>query len=76
MRERYGQLAREHQADLRTAVLQFGNAPSVVSALIPGASRPEQVCENGAAMSAKVPSEFWAAAKLEGLIEENAPIPR
>ncbi len=74
-RERYRQLAREHQVDLRTAALQFANAPSVVSAIIPGASKPEHVRENVASMSVQVPSEFWSAAKQAGLIEENAPTP-
>lgn len=74
-RERYRQLAHEHQVDLRTAALQFANAPSVVSAIIPGASKPEHVRENVASMSVQVPSEFWSAAKQAGLIEENAPTP-
>ncbi|MBA1278165.1 aldo/keto reductase [Stutzerimonas stutzeri] len=74
-RERYRQLAREHQVDLRTAALQFANAPSVVSAIIPGASKPEHVRENVASMSDQVTGEFWSAAKQAGLIEENAPTP-
>lgn len=74
-RERYRELARDHEVDLRTAALQFCNAPSVISAIIPGASKPEHIRENAASMSAEIPGEFWAAAKREGLIEENAPIP-
>lgn len=74
-RERYQALAREHGVDLRTAALQFCNAPSVVSAIIPGASKAEHIRENAASMSAKIPGEFWVAAKREGLLEENAPIP-
>ncbi|MGA6096426.1 aldo/keto reductase [Stutzerimonas marianensis] len=74
-RERYQALAREHGVDLRTAALQFCNAPSVVSAIIPGASKAEHIRENAASMSARIPGEFWAAAKREGLLEENAPIP-
>ncbi|MCQ4316833.1 aldo/keto reductase [Stutzerimonas zhaodongensis] len=74
-RERYRALAREHGVDLRTAALQFCNAPSVVSAVIPGASKAEHIRENAASMSARIPGEFWSAAKREGLLEENAPIP-
>lgn len=74
-RERYRELAREHGVDLRTAALQFCNAPSVVSAIIPGASKPAHIRENVASMAANIPGEFWAAAKREGLMEENAPIP-
>lgn len=74
-RERYRELAREHGVDMRTAALQFCNAPSVVSAIIPGASKPEHIRENAESMSATIPGDFWAAAKREGLIEENAPVP-
>jgi len=61
--------------DLRTAALQFCNTPNVVSAILPGASKPEHIRENMASLSASIPSEFWEAAKRKGLIEENAPVP-
>jgi D-threo-aldose 1-dehydrogenase len=75
-RERYRALAQEHGVDLRTAALQFCNAPEVVAAVIPGASSPEQVRENVASMvEARVPDAFWQAAKSQGLMHENAPTP-
>ncbi len=75
-RERYRALAQEHGVDLRTAALQFCNAPDVVAAVIPGASSPEQVRENVASMvEARVPSAFWKAAKSQGLLHEDAPTP-
>jgi D-threo-aldose 1-dehydrogenase len=74
-RQRYQQLAREHEVDLRTAALLFCNAPDVVSSVLHGASTPEQVRENVASMSARVPTEFWSAAKEQGLLAENAPVP-
>ncbi|UAW99656.1 aldo/keto reductase [Halopseudomonas nanhaiensis] len=74
-RDRYRQLARDHEVDLRTAALQFCNAPSVVSSVLHGASTPEQVRENVASMSASVPADFWKSAKEKGLMEENAPVP-
>ncbi len=76
-RERYRALAREHGVDLRTAALQFCNAPDVVAAVIPGASSPEQVRENVASIvDAHVPAAFWAAAKNQGLLHADAPTPR
>ena len=74
-REQYRKLAKELDVDLRTAALQFCNAPDVVSAILPGASKPEHIRENVASMSASVPSEFWEAAKREGLMDEKAPVP-
>lgn len=74
-REQYRKLAKEMNVDLRTAALQFCNTPNVVSAILPGASKPEHIRENMASLSASIPSEFWEAAKRKGLIEENAPVP-
>lgn len=74
-RERYRKLAREHDVDLRTAALHFCNAPDVVSSVLHGASKAEHVRENVASMSASVPTAFWEAAKEQGLMAENAPVP-
>lgn len=74
-REQYLKLAKEMDVDLRTAALQFCNTPDVVSAILPGASKPEHIRENIASLSINVPSEFWEAAKRQGLIEDNAPVP-
>lgn len=64
-----------HGVDLRTAALQFANAPEVVSAIIPGARTPEQVRANAESLSVKIPSDFWAELKRLGLIDEQAPVP-
>jgi D-threo-aldose 1-dehydrogenase len=74
-REQYRKLAKELDVDLRTAALHFCNAPDVVSAILPGASKPEHIRENLASLSVNVPSEFWEAAKRQGLMEDNAPVP-
>lgn len=74
-REQYRKLAKEMNVDLRTAALQFCNTPDVVSAILPGASKPEHIRENMASLSTNVASEFWQAAKRQGLIEDNAPVP-
>jgi D-threo-aldose 1-dehydrogenase len=72
---RIAAMAKEHGTDLRTASLQFCAAPKVVCSVIPGASSGKQVEENTKSMSAKIPSEFWAALKREKLIAGNAPTP-
>lgn len=64
-----------HGVDLRTAALQFADAPEVVSAVIPGARTAEQVQANVASMSVAIPAEFWAELKQAGLIAQDAPVP-
>lgn len=75
-RERMRTLAEQYGTDLRTAALHFCNAPTTVSAVIPGARDAQQARENAASMRQRIPAEFWAALKREGLIAENAPIPK
>jgi D-threo-aldose 1-dehydrogenase len=69
------QVADDHQVDLRTAALQFSAAPEVVSAVIPGASDPDQAKENATSFEVCLPAYFWQELKHRKLIEENAPVP-
>lgn len=68
-------IAEKHGTDLRTAALQFSNAPAVVTAVIPGARNAEQATENAKSFEAKIPADFWAELKRERLIAETAEIP-
>jgi D-threo-aldose 1-dehydrogenase len=68
-------IAEKHEIDLRTAALQFSSAPSAVTAVLAGSSRPEQVTENVASMNTEIPDEFWQELKEEQLIAESAPVP-
>lgn len=75
-RARLAAIAREHGTDLRTAALQFSAAPEVVSTVIPGARSAQHVTENVASLTrSKIPAEFWAALKREGLVAPSAPTP-
>ncbi|MET0242847.1 MAG: aldo/keto reductase [Flavitalea sp.] len=67
-------IAKSHNVDLRTAALQFSSAPSVVAAVIPGASNPNQMAENIASMKAHIPPAFWQELKKEKLIAESAQV--
>lgn len=64
-----------HNVKLPVAALQFVLAHPAVSSVIPGAARPSEVTANAAAISASIPSGFWADLKAEGLIHPNAPVP-
>jgi len=68
-------VAENHQVDLRSAALQFSAAPEVVSAVIPGASGPEQSAENAESFKKKISPEFWEELKHNKLIAEHSPVP-
>ncbi len=74
-RRKMSELAEKHGTDLRTAALQFCAAPKVVSMVIPGARTAEQVRENVASLTEKIPGAFWDDMKGEGLISPEAPVP-
>jgi len=68
-------VADKHKVDLRSAALQFCVAHPVVSAVIPGASKPEQAIANAKSMSEKIPAAFWEDLKKGNLISKDAPVP-
>ncbi len=74
-REKVSAVAEKHGIDLRTASLQFAATPKVVSAVIPGASSPEQVVANAKSMRVKIPDDFWFELQMEKLISPLAAIP-
>ncbi|WP_041521656.1 aldo/keto reductase [Gilvimarinus agarilyticus] len=69
------EVANKHGIDIKTAALQFAEAPETVSAIIPGARTKEQIETNVAAMKVKIPEDFWVELKSKGLIAEHAPTP-
>jgi len=74
-RAKIAAICERHGIDLRTAALQFADAPSVVSCIVPGARTPEQVSANVASMSIAIPADFWAELKKEKLIAADAEVP-
>lgn len=74
-RARMEKIAQAHKVDLRTAALQFAAAPAEVAAVIPGARTPEQVKQNIASATARIPADFWAEMKSEKLIAAEVPVP-
>ncbi|QWT39775.1 aldo/keto reductase [Dickeya dadantii] len=68
-------IADRFGVDIRTAALQFAAAPTIVSAVIPGARVPGQVRANADSMKVAIPPAFWETLRREGLIAPNAPVP-
>jgi D-threo-aldose 1-dehydrogenase len=74
-RSRLRAVAARYGVDLRTAALLFSSAPDVSAALVVGCSSPQQVLADYTSLSTKVPAEFWADLRADGLIEGDAPLP-
>ncbi|GAP34062.1 aldo/keto reductase [Piscinibacter sakaiensis] len=79
MQQRIGALRRiaaAHGVGMKSAGLQFALAHPAVAAVIPGASRPERLAEDRAALEAAVPAAFWQALREAGLVHPEAPLPQ
>lgn len=71
-RDRIAEIAKKHGTDIITAAMHFVLAADEFVAIIPGASKIEQVEDNVRAWNAKIPADFWKELKAEGLIYEKA----
>jgi len=69
-------LADRHGISIKAAGLQFSLAHPAVAAVIPGASKPERIAEDGAALHETVPAEFWRDLREAGVINPEAPLPQ
>lgn len=68
-------LAQRFGVSIKAAALQFSLANPAVAAVIPGASRPERIAEDAAALAETIPAAFWHALRAENLVAANAPLP-
>ena len=73
--EKIKALAEHHKVPIKAAALQFSLAHPASAAVIPGASKPERIQEDHAALKAKVPDDFWRELRKLALIAPNAPLP-
>ena len=73
--ERIKALAQRHQVPIKAAALQFSLAHPASAAVIPGASRPERIAEDRAALTATIPGDFWRELRAQGLVAADAPLP-
>lgn len=68
-------IAERHGVSMKAAGLQFVLAQPAVAAVIPGASRPERIAEDQAALEEAVPQDFWSELREAGLVNPDAPLP-
>ena len=73
--ERIKAVAQRHGVSIKAAALQFVLANPVVAAVIPGASRPERIAEDVAALKEVIPADFWRELREQRLVAANAPLP-
>jgi D-threo-aldose 1-dehydrogenase len=73
--ERIKAVAQRHQVAIKAAALQLSLAHPASAAVIPGASRPERIAEDHAALNATIPDDFWREMRAQGLVAAEAPLP-
>lgn len=74
-RDRISAIAKRYDIDIVDAALQFILAADEFAAIIPGASKPEQVEGNVKALHKDIPIDLWKELQSEGLIYKKAQIP-
>jgi D-threo-aldose 1-dehydrogenase len=73
--ERIRTICDRFSVSIKAAALHFALAHPASAAVIPGASKPERIVEDHAAINEKVPCEFWHELRKEALVSPNAPLP-
>jgi D-threo-aldose 1-dehydrogenase len=73
--ERLKAVAQRHGVGIKSAALQFSLANPAVAAVIPGASRPERIAEDQAALAEVIPAAFWHELREQKLVAWDAPLP-
>ncbi|MEB4868129.1 aldo/keto reductase [Priestia megaterium] len=73
--EKIKAIADRHQISIKAAAVQFSLANPAVAAVIPGASRPERIAEDKAALNTVIPAAFWEEMREQQLVASHAPLP-
>jgi D-threo-aldose 1-dehydrogenase len=68
-------VCKRHDVPLAAAAIQFPLGHARVASIIPGAVRPEEVTQNAALMTRKIPADLWSELRQEGLLRPEAPVP-
>jgi len=68
-------IADRYGISMKAAGLQFSLANPAVAAVIPGASRPQRIAEDTAALNETIPADFWRDLREAGLVNPAAPLP-
>ncbi|XXF10473.1 aldo/keto reductase [Pseudomonas sp. D2-3] len=69
-------LGERFGVDIRAAALQFCLAHPVVQSVIPGSATPARPAQYVAQLQASIAADFWQALREQGIVPEEAPLPR
>jgi len=73
-RNRIAEIAKKYDVSIIDAALHFVLAADEFAAIIPGASKPQQVKDNVNALQKVIPVDFWKELKAQGLIYDKAQV--
>ena len=73
--EHIKRICQKYKVSIKAAALHFSLAHPASAAIIPGASKPERIAEDHAALKETIPAEFWHELRKQGLVAANAPLP-
>ena len=73
--DRLAAIAAAHGVGRKAVALQFCLAPAASVAVIPGATRPDRIAEDAAALAEAIPGDLWTELREAGLISAGAPVP-
>ncbi|WP_436957200.1 aldo/keto reductase [Staphylococcus sp. AS1337] len=68
-------IADKYDIGIKAAALQFSLANPAVAAVIPGASKPERIAEDKAALYTQIPNDFWKEMREKQLVSPTSPLP-
>ena len=68
-------ICQTHNVPLPAAAIQFPLAHPSVSAIIPGALKPDYIHSNTQHLQHQIPADFWSELKSENLLRQDAPTP-
>jgi D-threo-aldose 1-dehydrogenase len=68
-------LCTRYDIPVKAAALHFSLAHPASAAVIPGASQPDRILEDQAALNTKIPDDFWRDLRKAELVAPNAPLP-
>jgi D-threo-aldose 1-dehydrogenase len=68
-------LCKRYSIPIKAAALQFSLAHPASAAIIPGASKPERIAEDHAALNTAIPDDFWVDLRKQGLVSPKASLP-
>ena len=73
--ERLTRLCQKYNVSIKGVALHFSLAHPASAAIIPGASKPERIAEDHAALNEVIPNDLWDDLRKQGLVCPEAPLP-